>query len=526
MKTRYVAKAVAFALLCFAGQDGYGQIYPSTDENGKFGYVNEKGDTVVAFNLDEAYHLKNGAAKFRKDGKCGFIDAEGNIIVEPKYVETGTFNPMGVCWVCMKGGMDKNGLFNGSLFGLINLEGKEIIPPFYKEIGSFSVMIKGDKYLMYDEKEMTPDVMWPPVDVTADNAREKTNWMHIVSSELPMSPHPYFWYTNDTEERQVGVVDIDGIPVFGTEMYYTVFPPSEGMILLRYKTGRNLKVAYFNMEAKQAYKAELAAKFYPFKCGLAKAELGDEKGYCFIDKQMNVVTPVFKGAGNFNEGVCPVVDAASGLCGLIDSTGASVTPYVYKTMGSQVYDGLIYVCDANGKYGYINAEGNIAIPMEYENAVNFSHGLAGVKQGGKWGYVNRMNEVVVPLAWDDLILVQYDNQPLIWVQELKKWGGYSLAQKRVVTLNGYDQILSYKSRDFFLVKNGEKYGIINNEGVEAIPVAINTFEDADATIRYLEANDKQQITGIELRHYLLQLPGTSANGYNLAEKIPEESWDY
>ena len=96
----------------------------------------------------------------------------------------------------------------------------------------------------------------------------------------------------------------------------------------------------------------------------------------------------------------------------------------------------------------------------------------------------------------------------------------------MVTLNGYDQILSFKSRDFFLVKNGEKYGIINNEGVEAIPVAINTFEDADATIRYLEANDKQQITGIELRHYLLQLPGTSANGYNLAEKIPEESWDY
>ena len=524
MKFKYSIRTIVLPMLVLAGTVN-GQIYPGTNENGKFGYTNEKGDTIMAFDLDEAYHLKNGAAKFKKDGKYGFINAEGRVIAEPKYAETGTFNSMGVCWVCMKGGTDKNGVFNGSSFGLVNKDGKEIVPPVYEEVGSFSVVIKGDKYYMYDESD-NADVLYPNIDVTAEHSQEKTNWMHIASSELPLSPFPYFWYTNDKSDRKVGVVDAEGNKIFGEETHYTVFPPSDRMILLRVKEGRDMEVAYFNMDTRQLCKVPFESGSYrPFKCGVARVTLEKDK-YCFIDKQMKPITQEFKNVGEFKEGVCPVLEGTSGLCGVIDSTGQCVVPYIYKSIGNTFHEGLVYVSDTNGKYGYIDSKGNIPIPLEYEEATNFGCGLAGVKKNGKWGYVNRMNETVVPLIWENLIVPDYQNQPLVWVKEQEKWYGYSPVRKQTVTKNGYENIMVYKNPSFHIVKNGEQYGIVNNSGQEAIPVALNSFEDAKTAVKYLEENDRQQLAGIELRRYLLQMPSTSANGYKLKDKIPEELWDY
>ena len=525
MKFKYSMRAIVLPMLMLTGIAN-GQIYPGTNEDGKFGYINEKGDTIMAFNLDEAYHLKNGVAKFKKDGKCGFINADGKIIAEPKYAETGTFNSMGVCWVCMKGETDKNGVFSGSSFGLINKEGKEIIPPVYEEVGSFSVVIKEDKYYMYDEKD-DADVLYPNIDATAEQSQEKTNWMRIASSELPLSPFFYFWYTNDKSDRRVGVVDMEGNKLFGEEMHYTVFPPSNGMILLRVKKGKNMKVAYFDMDTKQLCEVPFENGVYrPFRCGVARVEPEKGNGYCFINKQMKQITPIFKNVGEFKEGVCPVLESTSGLCGMIDSTGQNVVPYIYKSIGNTLCEGLIYISDTDDKMGYIDSKGNIIIPLEYEQATNFRCGLAGVKKDGKWGYGNRMNETVVPLIWENLILPDYQNQPLVWVKEQEKWYGYSTVKKQIVTENGYKDIMVYKNRNFHIVRNEEKYGIINSSGQEAIPVALNSFEDAKTAVKYLEENNKQQLTGIELRRYLLQMPNTSANSYKLKDKIPDELWDY
>ena len=58
MKFKYSIRTIVLPMLVLAGTVN-GQIYPGTNENGKFGYTNEKGDTIMAFDLDEAYHLKN-----------------------------------------------------------------------------------------------------------------------------------------------------------------------------------------------------------------------------------------------------------------------------------------------------------------------------------------------------------------------------------------------------------------------------------------------------------------------------------
>ena len=41
------------------------------------------------------------------------------------------------------------------------------------------------------------------------------------------------------------------------------------------------------------------------------------------------------------------------------------------------------------RFGYIDKTGKLVIPAQFDDADNFSEGLAGVYTHGKWGYISR-----------------------------------------------------------------------------------------------------------------------------------------
>ncbi len=57
----------------------------------------------------------------------------------------------------------------------------------------------------------------------------------------------------------------------------------------------------------------------------------------------------------------------------------------------------------NQLWGYIDLTGEVAIPMLFEYAGDFSEGLAPAMQGGKWGYIDEAGDFVIepkyPLCW-------------------------------------------------------------------------------------------------------------------------------
>lgn len=57
-------------------------------------------------------------------------------------------------------------------------------------------------------------------------------------------------------------------------------------------------------------------------------------------------------------------------------------------------DGVIAFQKGN-KWGFADAEGNVVIEPQYEEAKSFSNGLAAVKENGCWGFVNRDNILVI-----------------------------------------------------------------------------------------------------------------------------------
>ncbi len=53
------------------------------------------------------------------------------------------------------------------------------------------------------------------------------------------------------------------------------------------------------------------------------------------------------------------------------------------------------------KFGFINENGDLTVPLIYESAENFSEGMARVKRDGKWGFVNKEGKEVIPAAYEE-----------------------------------------------------------------------------------------------------------------------------
>ncbi|MBN1908594.1 MAG: WG repeat-containing protein [Pirellulales bacterium] len=61
----------------------------------------------------------------------------------------------------------------------------------------------------------------------------------------------------------------------------------------------------------------------------------------------------------------------------------------------------LYPVQEKGKWGFINALGQIVIPPQYDNCYYpFSEGLAAVEVGSKWGYIDRHNKMVIQPQFD------------------------------------------------------------------------------------------------------------------------------
>ena len=60
--------------------------------------------------------------------------------------------------------------------------------------------------------------------------------------------------------------------------------------------------------------------------------------------------------------------------------------------------GLAAVCK-DGKWGFLDKNGQEVLPFAWDNARSFSEGVAAVERDGLWGYISLRGEIAVPLQY-------------------------------------------------------------------------------------------------------------------------------
>ena len=165
-------------------------------------------------------------------------------------------------------------------------------------------------------------------------------------------------------------------------------------------------------------------------------------------------------------------------------TGDVVMPFKYDE-AYNFSEGLAPV-KLNGKYGFIDKSGKEVVPIKYDNVWDFTEGLAGVKLKGKWGFIDKSGKEVVPPKYVD---VDYFHEGLAKVGLKGKWGFVDKSGKEVVPLK-YENVWEFREGLASVELNG-KQGFVDKSGKEVVPLKYDYVEYFSEGLASVELNGKQ-----------------------------------
>lgn len=138
-----------------------------------------------------------------------------------------------------------------------------------------------------------------------------------------------------------------------------------------------------------------------------------------------------------------------------------------------IYDGLgpdtrfsngLAAVGLNGKYGYIDKDGGVAIDFEYDLAYDFSEGRAKVVKDGKTGYIDKEGRVIIPLIYEDGGDFSEEH---VWLFDGEAYG-FANKYGEVVIPPQYEYVYDFKE-GLAPVKRDGKYGYIDPTGATVLP---------------------------------------------------------
>ena len=92
--------------------------------NGKYGFIDEKGEFVVTPQYEEADNFYQGLAAVKINGKWGFIDKNGEMVIQPEFEKArGFWSDQGLAQVQLNG-----------KWGYVDKSGNQVIEPQYNEV--------------------------------------------------------------------------------------------------------------------------------------------------------------------------------------------------------------------------------------------------------------------------------------------------------------------------------------------------------------------------------------------------------
>lgn len=301
----------------------------------------------------------------KKDGKWGYIDKTGKIVIEPRFLEAADFSEgMGVVVVNVEG---------GSVVRYIDHTGKWAIEKTFGIAEPFSegLAIVENQYIDRTGKVVIPG----PRDKSGKNLlKTRFDFAEPFSGGLAL-----VGMGKSSLYRSYGYIDKTGkFVAIIKAMTARSFSGGMAAIQVAIGGGELPKYGYIDIELIKR-KKELKVLSYAF-----------------------AIKPRFVHAGKFSEGLAPVglgKDYLNPQWGYIDKKGKFVIEPQAKWGKAREFSGGLAPVKVgpwleNGKWGYIDRAGKVVIEAKFDDAKPFSHGLAAVTIDEAIGYIDKTGKYV------------------------------------------------------------------------------------------------------------------------------------
>lgn len=323
-------------------------------ENGKWGYIDETGSLVISCQYDLAYPFREGLA----------IVAVGNPVTEGD--------------TCTVGFIDREGTFTP--FQVTGPGGQDPSPMVV------------DPDLLPDTNSLFFHNGYALLDLgTGTNALYGTDGKPLSGELTPTGPMNQGLIPGYSTQGYVGYMDTQGHTVKLWDSFAFFGPQSTdetGTLRQDYRYISN--VITFNQGLAPVWQATMDVE-----TGQESYKLG------FLDSSYRwVIQPQFtgyyySGVGStyqlFGETGLAMVEK-DGKYGAVNKAGETVLPFQYEELWP-MSEGLILFRQW-GKYGYLDETGQVVIPAQYEQATGFNLGMAVVYDGAKAFLIDRSGQEV------------------------------------------------------------------------------------------------------------------------------------
>ena len=341
--------------LCFAQPQYESQLF-RIEKDGKSGFIDRTGKVVIPPQFDSVSGFSEGLALAMRNGKKFFIDRNGKTAFEAKFDIVNNFSEglaavnIGQTRIAHIGLIDKPGRW-----GFIDKSGQLIIPMKFTHAESFSEGLAAIR-----------------------------------------------------DGERGGFIDHTGKMIFEVPLDVTL-GFHEGIAGVLYRG----TLAYFDRTGKQiSPPLGYGPRNYSFSEGLVPVTIKEKTG--FMDRTGKlVIEPQFEDAQDLSEGLAPVKvrseettwcpreesGSRKGFTmkwGYIDKTGKLVIPAQYESVGA-FSEGLAAINNCDSAF-FIDKTGKKIISGDFRYAASFAGGLARVdfmtKSGSSWGYIDTNGKMI------------------------------------------------------------------------------------------------------------------------------------
>jgi len=324
------------------------QGYAVARKSGKFGLINEKGEFVVNPVYDNAiYHAPDGKFTVSTGGKWGVIDVKGNIVLPFNFLYLSVYNEGYIVAV-------------QKIYESKSLKGKAC-PLIYNDKGE----------LVSSEDDCDDELYFLPGKFNKHGLYSIGGWPMVREGKLILAESDYYEENIALDIATNKIRTLSGL--VAADSYYGI---REGLLAVNEVEDGFINRGYYvdlsDKADNSSYKVIFDYEFdnvHPFFNGVAAIER--DKKWSFINREGEII-----GATNLSTDL-------------------------YRVGIPMYYNGLIGFFH-NKKAGYVDLNGNVVIPFQFDEYHPFEHEVTPVKHKGKYGLIRKDGSWAVQPAFKDI----------------------------------------------------------------------------------------------------------------------------
>lgn len=371
-------------------------------EEYKYGFINEKGDTIIAPIYSYAYEFSENLAAVRlyndedeNYGSWGFIDTTGKLIIPCKYSDANSFSE-GLAGVRLN-----------KIWGFINAKGEEVIPFMFDVVKEFEngFAIVGSyrrtEPVMEDELQWSFNIINTKGEKISAKDYRYINKFHDGLAAVSLNNK---WGFINTQGKLVIPLIFDDVSDFKNGKA-TIQQQVRKKINNKYEivTNYNIinkkaeKIFPKNYEYIEIISNDLALAIQNKKWGIINTKGKEITSFIYSSiKQLNDSIMLVSVGGRFERkpigGYRKRLTLVDGKWGLISNRGKEIIQAKYDEIRSYSED--LAAVMLNKKWGFINTKGKEVVALQFDSVENFKDGKAIVKKKDTSYYINLQGNIV------------------------------------------------------------------------------------------------------------------------------------